>query len=111
MRNSGIKARQKILEEGADIGENLKEARKVTAGVLVLNDPALVVYIQDKKQVEEEAGKEKSTTDRNRLQDFISKVAQQEQKEEDVRMMRSRNGRQQNCRPTLNTRNFLKMAQ
>ena len=58
------------------------EARKVTAGVLVLNgihslnDPALVAHIRDKKRVEEEAGKEKSKTDRNRLQDLIGKVAQ-----------------------------------
>ena len=59
MRNSGIKARQKILEEGADIGENLKEARKFTDGVLVsngihsLNNPALVAHIRYKKRVEE----------------------------------------------------------
>ena len=82
MQNGGIEARQKRLEEGADIGNNLKEARKVTAGVLVsngihsLNGPALVAHIRDKKRVEEEAGKEKSTTDRNRPQDLISKVAQ-----------------------------------
>ena len=60
--------------------KNLKETRKVTAGVFVLNgihylnDPALVAHICDKKRVEEESGKEKETTDRNCLQDLISKV-------------------------------------
>ena len=55
MRNGGIKYRQKILGEGSKIGKNLKEARKVTAGVLVsniihsLNYPALVAHIRDKK--------------------------------------------------------------
>ena len=63
MRNGGIEARQKILEEGTDIVNNLMEAGKFTAGVLVLNgihplkDPALVAHIRDKKKVEEEAGK------------------------------------------------------
>ena len=37
MRNGGIEACKKRLEEGADIGDNLMEARKVTAGVLVSN--------------------------------------------------------------------------
>ena len=56
---------QKRLEECADIGKNLMEARKVTVGVIVsnglhsLNDPALVAHIRDKKRVEEESGKEK----------------------------------------------------
>ena len=82
MQNGGIEARQKRLEEVIDIVKNLKEARKVTAGVLVsngihsLNDPALVAHIRDKKRVEEEAGKEKANMDRNCLQDLISKVAQ-----------------------------------
>ena len=55
MRNGGIEARQKRLEEGAYIGKNLKEARKVTAGVLVsngihsLNYPTLVAHILNKK--------------------------------------------------------------
>ena len=59
MRNGGIEARQKRLEEGADIGKNLKEERKVTAGVPVsngihsLNDPDLVAHIRDKKLVKE----------------------------------------------------------
>ena len=58
------------------------EARKVTAGVLAsngihpLNDPALVAHICKKKRVEEEAGKEKATMDRNRLRGLIIKVAQ-----------------------------------
>ena len=37
MRNGGIEACQKRLEEGADIGKNLMETRKVTAGVIVSN--------------------------------------------------------------------------
>ena len=82
MRNGGIEAHQKRLEESADIGNNLMEAGKGTTGVLVsngihsLNDPALVAHIRDKKRVEEEAGKEKANMDRNCLQDLISKVAQ-----------------------------------
>ena len=62
--------------------KNLKEAVKVTAGVLVLNgiysliNPALVAHIHNKKRVEEEAGKEKSTTDRNCLKYLIIKVSQ-----------------------------------
>ena len=82
MRNGGIKARQKRLEEGADIAKNLSEARKVTAGVLVsngihaLDNPALVAHIHKKKQVQEEAATEKEATDRNRLIGLISKVAQ-----------------------------------
>ena len=82
MQNGGIEARQKRLEEVIDIVKNLKEARKVTAGVLVsngihsLNDPSPVAHIFDKKRFEEEAGKDKATTDRNCLQDLISKVAQ-----------------------------------
>ena len=65
MQNGGIITHQKRLEEGADNGKNLKEARKVTAGVLVsngihsLNDPALVAHIRNKKRVEGEAGKKK----------------------------------------------------
>ena len=64
MQNGGIEACQKGLKEGAEIGKNLKETRKVTANVLVyngihsLNDPALLEHIRDKKRVEEEAGKE-----------------------------------------------------
>ena len=60
--------------------------RRVTAGVLVsngihsLDDPALVAHTRDKKRVEEEAGKGKSTTARNCLQIFISKVAQTQTK-------------------------------
>ena len=82
MRNGGIEAHQKRFEEGADIGKNLKEARKFTAGVLVLNgiysliNPALVAHIHNKKRVEEEAGKEKAKTERNSLQDLIIKLAQ-----------------------------------
>ena len=63
MQNGGIGARQKRLEEGADIGKNLKGVVKFTFGVLVsngihsLNNPALLAHIHDKKQVEEEAGK------------------------------------------------------
>ena len=45
-------------------------------GIHSPNDPALVAHICDKKRFEEEAGMEKSTTDTNRLQDLISKVAQ-----------------------------------
>ena len=45
-------------------------------GIHSLNDPALVAHIRDKKQVEDEAGKEKANTDRNRLQYLISKVSQ-----------------------------------
>ena len=51
MRNGGIEARQKRLEEGADIAKNLSEVRRVTSGVLVLNgihdldNPALVAHI------------------------------------------------------------------
>ena len=58
MRNGGIEAHQKRLEESADIGNNLMEAGKGTTGVLVsngihsLNDPALVAHIRDKKRVE-----------------------------------------------------------
>ena len=65
MRNGGIEAYQKRLEECADIVKNLKGARKVTAGVLMsngihsLNDPALVAHIRDKIQVEEEAVRKK----------------------------------------------------
>ena len=57
------------------------EARKVIAGVIVpngihsLKDPVLVAHIRKKKLVEEEEGKEKATTNRNRLRDLISKVA------------------------------------
>ena len=57
MRNGGIEAHQKRLEESKDIGKNLMEARKFTAGVLVsnvihyLNDPALVAHIRNKKRV------------------------------------------------------------
>ena len=82
MRNCDIEVRQNILEESADIGKNLKEARKVTAGVLVsneihpLNDPTLVAHIRDKKRLDEQADKEKATKDRNRLKYLISKVAQ-----------------------------------
>ena len=82
MRNGGIEALQNRLEESADIGKNLMEARKVTAGVLVsnginsLNDPTLVAHICKKKRVEEDSGKEKATMDRNRLQDLISKLSQ-----------------------------------
>ena len=117
MRNGGIEACQNRLEEGADIVKNLKEAKKVTADVIVsngihsLNDPALVAHIRNKKRVEGEAGTKKETTYRNRLQDLISKVAQTRKKEEEVRMMRLRNGQQQNFQLTFNTRNFLKMAQ
>ena len=55
MRNGGIESSQKILEEGADIGKNLKGARKVNADILVsngihsLNNPDLVAHICDKK--------------------------------------------------------------
>ena len=58
MLNGGIKDHQKRLEEGADIVKNLKEAKKVTAGVIVsngmhfLNNPALVAHMRDKKRVE-----------------------------------------------------------
>ena len=81
MRNGGIESRQKRLEVVADIVNYLKEVIKVTAGVLVLNGihslnkPALVAHIRDKKRVEEESGKEKSSTDWNCLRDLISKVA------------------------------------
>ena len=65
MRNGGIKARQKRLEEGADIAKNLSEARKVTAGVLVsngiqaLDNPDLVAHIHENKLVQEEASMQK----------------------------------------------------
>ena len=71
MRNGGIEARQKRLEEGADIANNLSESRKFTAGVLVsngihaLDNPALVAHIHEKKRLQEEAATEKEATDSN----------------------------------------------
>ena len=55
MRNGGIKARQKILEENTDIGKNLMEARKLTSVVPLLNvihslnDPSLVAHTHKNK--------------------------------------------------------------
>ena len=48
----------------------------MSSGIHPINEPALVAHIYDKKLVEEEAGKGKSTMDKNRLQDLISKVTQ-----------------------------------
>ena len=81
MENGGIKARQKRLEEGADIAKNLSEARKFTAAILVsngihaLDNPDLVAHIHEKKRVQEEAATQKEATDRNILLGTIIKVA------------------------------------
>ena len=82
MRNGGIEVRRKRLEEGADIGKNSRDTRKVTAGVLVsngihsLNNPDLAAIFHKKKQVQTEVATEKEITERKRLWDLISKVAQ-----------------------------------
>ena len=82
LRTAGIEeASRKRKEEGKSIQQRLKEAKKVTSGVLNsvqisnLDHPEFVKYLQTKKQEEEAKAKYDEVKKKRQITDLVTKIA------------------------------------
>jgi hypothetical protein len=94
MRNGGVERRQQRLQEGNDVTTALKEAKKITAGVIVgqgihsLNNPSVLQAINARAQVSREKLHNSIRKTRNEMRKRIEKV----------RMIRESKGRGEESR-------------
>lgn len=81
-RQQGVKRRHEALADGTARVNNLKAAKKITAGLLVsnnihsCNDPLLLNALKEKKKAEEKERLEKEQKESDRLEMLYQKVKQ-----------------------------------